>query len=109
MVLRTVRSLGSCFRTFSYSAMAFCSLPCCTNFSAALRIFVLLEPKPSAIMESENDNAVTLRQYCDACLRSGTCGLQPQDHRRPGHTNSLGPRRWLTLPHSWSGLNQAGP
>jgi len=46
-------------------------------------------------MESENDNAVTLRQYCDACLRSGTCGLQPQDHRRPGHTNGLGPRRWL--------------
>src|ERR1019366_4461703 len=49
MVLLTVRSLGSFLRTFSYSAMAFCSLPCWTNFSAALRAFCLLKPKPNAI------------------------------------------------------------
>src|SRR5258708_28685972 len=49
MVLLTVRSLVSCLRTFSYSAMAFCSLPCWTNFSAALRTFCLLNPKPNAI------------------------------------------------------------
>src|SRR6185312_11184298 len=49
MVLRTVRSLGSCFETFSYSPMAFCSLPCCTYFSAALNAFALLKPKPRAI------------------------------------------------------------
>src|SRR5271169_1678483 len=49
MVLLTVRSLASCFRTLSYSAMAFCSLPCWTNFSAALRTFCLLKPKPNAI------------------------------------------------------------
>src|SRR2546427_610021 len=44
-----VRSLGSFLRIFSYSAMAFCSLPCWTNFSAALRTFCLLKPKPNAI------------------------------------------------------------
>src|ERR1019366_5416980 len=49
MVLLTVRSLGSFLRTLSYSAMAFCSLPCWTNFSAALRAFCLLKPKPNAI------------------------------------------------------------
>src|ERR1700686_504619 len=49
IVLLTVRSLGSCLRTLSYSAMAFCSLPCWTNFSAALRTFCLLKPKPNAI------------------------------------------------------------
>src|SRR6266852_7154599 len=49
MVLETVSSLGSALRTFSYSAMAFCSLPCWTNFSAALRAFCLLKPKPNAI------------------------------------------------------------
>src|ERR1035438_8577681 len=45
----TVRSLLSCFRTLLYSAMAFCSLPCWTNFSAALRTFCLLKPKLNAI------------------------------------------------------------
>src|SRR5215469_9278160 len=35
--------------TFSYSVMAFCSLPCWTNFSAELSTFVLLNPNPSAI------------------------------------------------------------
>src|SRR5579862_1277588 len=49
MVFMTVRSLGSFFRTFSYSVMAFGNLPCCTNFSAALRTFCLLKPKPKAI------------------------------------------------------------
>src|ERR1700723_42311 len=49
IVFATVRSLSSCLRIFSYSAMAFCSLPCCTNFSAALRTFCLLKPKPNAI------------------------------------------------------------
>src|SRR5438477_1160600 len=49
MVFRTVRSLGSSLTTFSYSLMAFCSLPCCTAFSAAARTFCLLNPKPSAI------------------------------------------------------------
>src|SRR5678815_3861755 len=48
-VLLTVRSLGSFLRIFSYSVMAFCSLPCWTNFSAALRTFCLLNPKPNAI------------------------------------------------------------
>src|SRR5438067_9283136 len=49
MVFRTVRSLGSSLTTFSYSLMAFCSLPCCTAFSADARTFCLLNPKPSAI------------------------------------------------------------
>src|SRR5882724_13506235 len=49
MVLETVSSLGSALRTFSYSAMALGSLPCWTNFSAALRAFCLLKPKPNAI------------------------------------------------------------
>src|SRR6202022_898233 len=49
MVLETVSSLGSALRTFSYSAMAFCSLPCWTNFSAELSAFCLLKPKPNAI------------------------------------------------------------
>src|SRR5579863_779863 len=49
MVFATVRSLGSFFATFSYSVMAFCSLPCWTNFSAALRTFCLLKPNPNAI------------------------------------------------------------
>src|SRR5437588_1677317 len=33
--------------------MAFCSFPCWTNFSAALRTFCLLKPKPNAISEYE--------------------------------------------------------
>src|SRR3981081_2310754 len=45
----TVRSLASALRTFSYSAMALGSLPCWTYFSAALRTFCLLNPKPNAI------------------------------------------------------------
>src|SRR5580693_7297201 len=45
----TVRSLGSALRTFSYSVIAFGNLPCWTNFSAALRAFCLLKPKPNAI------------------------------------------------------------
>src|SRR4029077_2933909 len=49
MVFRTVKSRGSALRIFSYSAMAFCSLPCWTYFSAALRTFCLLKPKPNAI------------------------------------------------------------
>src|SRR5580704_16258263 len=48
-VLFTVRSLGSALRIFSYSAMALGSLPCWTNFSAVLRTFCLLKPKPNAI------------------------------------------------------------
>src|SRR5271169_5449266 len=48
-VFITVRSLGSALRTFSYSVMAFGNLPCWTNFSAALRTFCLLKPKPNAI------------------------------------------------------------
>src|SRR5215472_12896472 len=48
-VLRTVRSLGSFLMIFSYSEMAFCSLPCWTNFSAALSTFCLLNPKPNAM------------------------------------------------------------
>src|SRR5437763_10999872 len=56
MVLRTVRSLGSSLMTFSYSAMAFCSLPCWTNFSAELSTFALLNPNPSAI-ESLNEGS----------------------------------------------------
>src|SRR5712692_2227528 len=34
---------------FSYSAIAFWSLPCWTNFSAVPRSFCLLKPKPNAI------------------------------------------------------------
>src|ERR1700675_3101935 len=49
MVLETVSSLGSALRTFSCSAMALGSSPCWTNFSAALRAFCLLKPKPNAI------------------------------------------------------------
>src|SRR5215470_3741063 len=43
--------------TFSYSVMAFCSLPCWTNFSAALSTFVLLNPNPSAI-ETQTESGV---------------------------------------------------
>src|SRR5947199_6639997 len=56
IVLETVSSLGSALRTFSYSAMAFCSLPCWTNFSAELSTFALLNPNPSAI-ESLNEGS----------------------------------------------------
>src|SRR5207302_10726721 len=55
-VFRTVRSLGSCLRTFSYSAMAFCSLPCWTYFSAELRTFALLKPRPNAILVRTPDD-----------------------------------------------------
>src|ERR1051325_11498241 len=48
-VFKTVRSLGSALMIFSYSEMAFCSLPCWTNFSAELSTFCLLNPKPNAI------------------------------------------------------------
>src|SRR6185312_7870624 len=60
MVLRTVRSFGSCFETFSYSAIAFCSLPCCTYFSAALRTFALLNVKPRAIVDGQSPRADTV-------------------------------------------------
>src|SRR5208337_1761898 len=70
MVLLTVRSLASLLRIFSYSAMAFCSLPCWTNFSAALRIFCLLKPKPNAI----------------------GCGLQPFTRRTRAHSASVAER-----------------
>src|SRR5271157_5145785 len=43
-VLVTVRSLASFLRIFSYSEMAFCSLPCWTYFSALARTFCLLKP-----------------------------------------------------------------
>src|ERR1019366_919266 len=68
MVLLTVRSLASCCRILSYSAMAFCSLPCWTNFSAALRTFCLLKPKPNAIGVRTPaffpSNACAFRQRC---------------------------------------------
>src|SRR5271154_4118698 len=68
MVLLTVRSLASFLRTLSYSAMAFCSLPCWTNFSAALRTFCLLKPKPNAIGVRTPaffpPNACDFRQRC---------------------------------------------
>src|SRR5271169_1344161 len=57
-VLVTVRSLGSALRIFSYSAMAFCILPCWTYFSAALRTFCLLKPKPNAIRVRTPDPGV---------------------------------------------------
>src|SRR6185437_8422008 len=50
----------------SYSAMAFCSLPCCTNFSAELRSFALLNPNPSAITE---EGRTAKRQASCACTR----------------------------------------
>src|SRR5208337_2287057 len=37
--------------------MAFCSLPCWTNFSAALSTFCLLKPKPNAIRMGTPDRA----------------------------------------------------
>src|SRR5271157_833223 len=43
-VLVTVRSLASFLRIFSYSEMAFGSLPCWTYFSALARTFCLLKP-----------------------------------------------------------------
>src|SRR5882724_6176048 len=49
MVFRTVKSRGSALRIFSYSAMAFCSLPCCTYFSAEESAFCLLKPNPKTI------------------------------------------------------------
>ena len=52
MVFRTVRSFGSFSRIFSYSAMAFVSLPCWTYFSALASTFCLLKPKPRAILYS---------------------------------------------------------
>ena len=42
-MLVTVRSLGSFFRTFSYSEMAFCSLPCWTYFSALAENLLFIE------------------------------------------------------------------
>src|SRR5882724_1535560 len=49
MVFRTVKSRGSALRIFSYSAMAFCSLPCWTYFSAEESAFCLLKPNPKTI------------------------------------------------------------
>src|SRR5690348_8240035 len=79
MVLRTVRSFGSCFEIFSYSAIAFCSLPCWTYFSAALRIFALLNVKPRAIVDEQ-----------------------------PGRAEVLGPDRGPKLTHEQRGLRKLG-
>src|SRR5258707_2698663 len=86
MVLLTVRSLVSCFRTFSYSAMAFCSLHCWTNFSAALRTFCLLKPKPNAIgcglqPFSRRTQAISASAAERAEPRRGF----PGEHRKPRH------------------------
>src|SRR5260370_41481011 len=72
MVLLTVRSLASCFRTLSYSAMAFCSLPCWTNFSAALRTFCLLKPKPNAIGYADSSLFPAERLRFPPALPSGS-------------------------------------
>src|SRR4029077_9143014 len=81
MVFLTVRSLASCFRTLSYSAMAFCNFPCWTNFSAELRTFCLLKPKPNAISFSDS-RVRAFRRACgtDGQLRGGHW-VKPRDGR----------------------------
>src|SRR5277367_1726044 len=68
MVLVTVRSLGSFLRIFSYSEMAFCSLPCWTYFSALARTFCLLKP----------NNAIRVRTP-DPGLRYKSLSVQSLD------------------------------
>src|SRR5256885_1297767 len=96
MVFRTVRSLGSSLTTFSYSLMAFCSLPCCTAFSADARTFCLLNPKPSAIRGTECCRSYlkfisALAGRRDRLLLSAVLGLQSKAHagtlRRPSSSS----------------------
>src|SRR5215471_13454625 len=99
-VLVTVRSLASFLRIFSYSAMAFCSLPCCTNFSAALRTFCLLKPKPNAIGFPDS----SLDSFSPSA-KSGHMRIPPRNTRdspgKPPPTAQQGSRtkvilRWVT-------------
>src|SRR4249919_849025 len=103
MVLETVSSLGSALRTFSYSAMAFCSLPCWTNFSAALRAFCLLKPNPNAIrlltpapVRLQQKNISGRRVTDGLAIRSAMSadhtrdGLSDKGHCKTGYQYSYG-------------------
>src|SRR5579864_1064581 len=73
-VFRMFRSLGSSLMIFSYSLMAFCSLPCCTAFSAAASTFVLLNPNPRAIARllPELYSSCTLPMLYETCIGQKT-------------------------------------
>src|SRR6266404_6173349 len=107
MVLSTVRSLGSSLMTFSYSAMAFCSLPCWTNFSAELSTFVLLKPNPSAIKLVNRGLVLPFRKNAAGHPSSARPAQEgKQQFRLKYHTKTAKPkqqgrfplyRQWFTL------------
>src|SRR3954454_2886894 len=92
MVLETVSSLGSALSTFSYSPMAFCSLPCWTNFSAALRAFCLLKPNPNAI----------------SLLTPAPVFSSARKHLREKVTGGLAIRSVMSADHTTDGLSDKG-
>src|SRR5271168_2477689 len=98
----TVRSLGSALRTFSYSVIALANLPCWTNFSAALKTFCLLKPKPKAIKvltparklysspcsaTRVTDGPTIQSALGPGCARDGTSN---QGHCKAGYPESYG-------------------
>src|SRR5207302_10054233 len=94
-VFETVRSFGSAFRTFSYSEMAFCSFPCWTNFSAELRTFCLLNPKPNAISFSDSRSVrfaalLELTVNCRAVAGASLGRPFGHGHGTAGQPNSYG-------------------
>src|SRR6185437_12694366 len=94
MVLRTVRSLGSAFTTFSYSVMALCSLPCWMWRSAAASTFALLNPKPKAI-DSRTPSHTTARTTFQVKLAVKYHSHQrgPMLPRAPESTGTFGEAR----------------
>src|SRR5215813_180338 len=100
MVFRTVRSFGSCLMILSYSAIAACSLPCWTYFSAALRTFALLNPNPSAIVLDERIYASMLPKTGPKSLLSSlllsNLDFFPKRQNRP--QTRLNYHRIATLP-----------
>ena len=78
MVFRTVRSLGSALMIFSYSVIAFCSLPCCTERSAFANTLFLLKPKPNMRVSSRHFNPVREIRIRGQGYRSDNISQAPQ-------------------------------
>src|ERR1039458_6056560 len=108
MVLLTVRSLGSFLRTFSYSAMAFCSLPCWTNFSAALRAFCLLKPKPNAIKCADSSLFPVERPRFPRVMPNGFEPRREIPRRNPANPSFAAPAGSATLTSSFQNINANG-
>src|SRR5215510_1359587 len=66
--------------------MAFCNLPCWTYFSAALRTFCLLNPKPKAIIGADS-SFLTRRRSAHLTWKQSTVGLMHSPRKnRSGRT-----------------------